>query len=60
MLYNIVNEAGNMMLACNTTRTVADKWLEHYRRRYGPGVPYPNGKGYYDMLFAVVPIPIVR
>lgn len=29
-------------------------WLDYYRYNYGPGVPYPNGKGCYDGKFMIV------
>jgi hypothetical protein len=28
-------------------------WLEYYRTTYGPGTPYPNGKGFYSGEYVI-------
>lgn len=44
-----------VMLGMNVpTYMEAMYWLDYYRKNYGIGVPYPNGKGYYSGEFTIV------
>lgn len=55
--YNVAKLADNLfvtMLGGDVpTKEECARYLEHYRKSYGMGVPYPNGRGYYEGEFAM-------
>lgn len=53
--WNIQDQHGRLMLGDNLTCIrEALRWQQYYKRTYGVGVMYPNGKGFYSGIFTVV------
>lgn len=52
-MFNVVNvKTHEVMLGADVPDlSKAMLWTEYYRQHYGDGVPFANGKGYYDGEF---------